>query len=128
MQCFAPQVYIHLLSHANILVGDHTLSAGEHALKEIVKEEGDDYFVFLLSDANLAAYGITSKSLATILLSDKRVNSYAIFIGGEEDAGWLLKHMPIGHGHVCMDTARLPRIFKEIFAQSLIREKNHAKL
>lgn len=33
--------------------GDNSLEAAKLAVKEVVAEEGDDYFVFLLSDANL---------------------------------------------------------------------------
>jgi hypothetical protein len=38
--------------------GDNTLEATEKAIKDITKEEGDDYFVIVLSDANLRRYGI----------------------------------------------------------------------
>lgn len=66
--------------------GDHTLLAAEKAIKEVrkktisdyaltfltvfllllqvVKEEADDYFVFLVSDANLGRYDITPEDLS----------------------------------------------------------------
>ena len=52
---------------------------------------------------------------------DPRVNAYAIFIAGESNAESLIKSLPIGHGYVCQDTAQLPKIFKEIFTSSLLR-------
>ena len=36
-----------------------------------MQEEGDDYFVFLLSDANLAQYGVSAHTLAAALLGDE---------------------------------------------------------
>ena len=38
--------------------GDNTLAALSVARQSIVKEEADDYFVFLVSDANLDRYDI----------------------------------------------------------------------
>ena len=43
--------------------------------------------VFLFSDANLSQYGITVQSMAAALLGNPAVNSYAIFIAGEAEAG-----------------------------------------
>ena len=103
--------------------GDHTLAAAAHAIAEVVKAEADDYFVFVLSDANLGGYGITGESLAQVLLADKRVSTYAIFIAGEAQALPLTKMLPLGHGHVCTDTAQLPRIFKTIFSEALVKAR-----
>jgi len=102
--------------------GDHTLAATHHAIQEVLAEQGDDYFVFVLSDANLGFYGINDKTLASVMLSDKRVNTYAIFIAGEKNATNLTRSLPLGHGYVCLDTSKLPKIFKEIFATALARE------
>ena len=102
--------------------GDHTLAAAHHAILDVTSKEADDYFVFVLSDANLQSYGITEKSLSAILFSDKRVNTFAIFIAGEQTAQFLTSNIPIGHGHVCMDTSSLPHIFKEVFQQSVLNK------
>jgi hypothetical protein len=56
----------------------------------------------MLSDANLAMYGISPKSLATALMSDPMVNSYAIFIAGEAAAEALKREMPVGHARTCL--------------------------
>ena len=55
----------------------------------------------MLSDANLAMYGVSPKSLATALMSDPMVNSYAIFIAGEAAAEALKQEMPVGHARTC---------------------------
>ena len=98
-----------MYAHANYCMsGDHTLAAACHAVEAVVQEEGDDYFVFLLSDANLAQYGVSATTLAAALLSDERVNSYAIFIASEAEAETLRRAMPVGHAHLCLDTTTLP--------------------
>ena len=58
--------------------GDNTLSAGSKAVGAVTAEQGEDYFVFLISDANLAAYGVSSEMLATALMQDARVHSYIV--------------------------------------------------
>lgn len=63
--------------------GDHTLAAAQHAISELVKQDADDYFCFILSDANLGAYGVSAESLSSVLLAEPKVNTYAIFIAGE---------------------------------------------
>ena len=117
------EVIRHIYSHANFAMsGDHTLAAAMSAVEQVTKEDADDYFVFLLSDANLSQYGVSAQNMAAALLGDQRVNSYAIFIAGEEEAEAIRRAMPAGHAHVCLDTAALPAIFKEIFAHSLLKE------
>lgn len=46
------------------LSGDNTLGAASHAIKTIVQDEADDYFVVVLSDANIAQYNIKPKDIA----------------------------------------------------------------
>ena len=61
--------------------GDHTLEGTDLAIKRITAEEADDYFVVVLSDANLERYGIPAEAFGKALTSDPRVNAFAIFIG-----------------------------------------------
>jgi hypothetical protein len=100
--------------------GDHTLAAAAHAISDVVKVEADDYLVFVLSDANLGAYGITPTALSQVLLADARVRTFAIFIAAESQAAPLTRQMPVGHGFVCTDTAMLPRVFKQIMQQNAL--------
>lgn len=60
--------------------GDNTLSATSHAIKEVAEHEADDYFVFVVSDANTGRYDITPEALNKAMTVNPRVNSYAIFI------------------------------------------------
>lgn len=46
----AHAMYAHSLGCAS---GDNTVAAAKKAVAAVTSEEGDDYFVFLLSDANL---------------------------------------------------------------------------
>lgn len=61
--------------------GDHTLEGTDLAITRITAEEADDYFVVVLSDANLERYGIPAEAFGKVLTSDPRVNAFAIFIG-----------------------------------------------
>lgn len=65
--------------------GDYTLEATEASIKELVREEADEHFVIVLSDANLERYGICPEHFAQVLTSDPQVNAFAIFIGSLGD-------------------------------------------
>nr|XP_027784510.1 von Willebrand factor A domain-containing protein 8 [Marmota flaviventris] len=101
--------------------GDHTLMGTEHAIKEIVKEEADEYFVIVLSDANLSRYGIKPATFAQILTSDPQVNAFAIFIGSLGDqATRLQKTLPAGRSFIAMDTKDIPQILQQIFTSTML--------
>uniref|UniRef100_A0A2A4JAX2 von Willebrand factor A domain-containing protein 8 n=1 Tax=Heliothis virescens TaxID=7102 RepID=A0A2A4JAX2_HELVI len=102
--------------------GDNTLPAAEHAISSIAAEDADEAIVLILSDANLRRYGIRPEDLGTILTSDHRVQAHVIFIGSlGDEANALLRRLPAGHAHVCMDVAALPQIMQQIFASSLLQ-------
>lgn len=65
--------------------GDYTLEGTEYAMKELVREEADEHFVIVLSDANLERYGISPDRFARTLTSNPQVNAFAIFIGSLGD-------------------------------------------
>lgn len=95
--------------------GDSSLLAAQMAIKASVKEKGDDYLVFLFSDANLGRYGISPDHMTQALTSRKDVQGHAIFLAEESAAEWLTKEMPLGRGYVAMEMSDLPKIVKEIF-------------
>ncbi|CAH0398204.1 unnamed protein product [Chilo suppressalis] len=102
--------------------GDNTLPAAKHAISTLASEDADEAIVLILSDANLRRYGIHPKELGTILTSDHRVQAHVIFIGSlGDEATSLLRQLPVGHAHVCMDVASLPHIMQQIFASSLLQ-------
>lgn len=71
--------------------GDYTLEGTEHAVKELVREEADEHFVIVLSDANLERYGISPDRFAQALTSNSQVHAFAIFIGslGDQAERWV---------------------------------------
>ena len=84
---FLPLVHFQTLhAHSQFCIsGDNTLEATEHAIKTITEVEADEHFVIVLSDANLARYGISPKHLSDALTADEDVNAYVIFIGSLGD-------------------------------------------
>merc|ERR1711934_355287 len=103
--------------------GDCTLEAAYLSTKSVAEVEADDYFVFLVSDANLRRYGIQPPELAKALTQDPKVHAHAFFIASLGDEALLLaKEMPLGIAHVCLDPARLPATFKQIFTASMFKD------
>lgn len=73
-------------AHAQFCMsGDYTLEGTETSIKELAREEADEHFVVVLSDANLERYGIRPERFAHVLTSDPQVNAFAIFIGSLGD-------------------------------------------
>lgn len=65
--------------------GDYTLEAADASIRALAREEADEHFVVVLSDANLERYGIRPERFARVLTSDPQVNAFAIFIGSLGD-------------------------------------------
>ena len=100
--------------------GDNTLASSIRAVREVRNFEADDYFVFLISDANLEIYGVTPEVLADALMNDAKVNAYAIFIAEPEIASAMSKRMPNGRAHVCNNNLEMPMLFKGIFSRAML--------
>ncbi|XP_026074296.1 von Willebrand factor A domain-containing protein 8 [Carassius auratus] len=101
--------------------GDYTLEGTEHAVKELAREEADEHFVIVLSDANLERYGISPDRFARALTSNPQVNAFAIFIGSLGDqADRLQKTLPAGRSFVAMDTKQIPQILQQIFTSTML--------
>uniref|UniRef100_A0AAG5DY10 von Willebrand factor A domain-containing protein 8 n=1 Tax=Anopheles atroparvus TaxID=41427 RepID=A0AAG5DY10_ANOAO len=103
--------------------GDHTLAATERAVDELAREDCDEAIVVVLSDANLARYGITPRALnAALVRQAPRVQAYVIFIGSlGDEARVIADTMAAGKAFVCMDLDQLPQIMRQIFAASLLQ-------
>ncbi|XP_023290706.1 von Willebrand factor A domain-containing protein 8 [Orussus abietinus] len=116
------QVVKTMHAHSQFCIsGDYTLEATQYAISSLAKEDSDESIVVVLSDANLARYGIRPERFSSILTSNKDVNAYAIFIGSLGDqAARLTKKMPSGRAFVCMDLRDIPRILQQIFAASVL--------
>ncbi|KAK2514328.1 Vwa8 [Columba guinea] len=109
-------------AHAQFCMsGDHTLEGTEHAIREIAKEEADEYFVIVLSDANLERYGIQPSRFAQVLTTNAQVNAFAIFIGSLGDqADRLQRTLPAGRSFIAMDTKEIPQILQQIFTSTML--------
>ncbi|KAM8820841.1 von Willebrand factor A domain-containing protein 8 [Eudromia elegans] len=101
--------------------GDHTLEGTEHAVRDVVKDEADEYFVIVLSDANLERYGILPARFAQALTTNSQVNAFAIFIGSLGDqADRLQRTLPAGRSFIAMDTKQIPQILQQIFTSTML--------
>ncbi|XP_072301028.1 von Willebrand factor A domain-containing protein 8 [Eucyclogobius newberryi] len=111
-----------MLAHAQFCMsGDYTLEGTEASIKELSKEEADEHFVVVLSDANLERYGIQPERFSSVLTSDPQVNAFAIFIGSLGDqAERLQKTLPAGRSFVAMDTKQIPQILQQIFTSTML--------
>ena len=97
--------------------GDNTLEATKLAIKEIVKENCDDYLVVVISDANLSRYGIEPSTFGAILDSDPKVSAIALFIGSlGQEANMITKQLPSGKSFVVSQTRHIPQYMQEIFS------------
>ncbi|RNF05748.1 putative heat shock protein HslVU, ATPase subunit HslU [Trypanosoma rangeli] len=96
--------------------GDNTVEAMRQSVDLVTAEKGDAYLVFVISDANLARYGISPRELGAIMRSHREVQMFCIFIAtlGEQAENLQAEMLP-GHGFECFDTQALPHILKQIF-------------
>lgn len=112
---------------AYCISGDNTVQGIQKAIQAIVKDEADDYFVIVLSDANLHQYNISTTSIANgicnslALSMDSRVNSHIVFIGNISDQADRFANDLPRHAYVCLDVKSLPRILKSIFIASMLK-------
>jgi len=97
------------------------MSAASYAMKEIIKEEGDDYFVVILSDANIAQYNIRPPDLTRILKSDERITASMIFIGTLQNQADVLKKEMGSIAHIFLNNKDLPKIMKSLFLSSMLK-------
>eukprot|EP01119_Soliformovum_irregulare_P011942 TRINITY_DN3062_c0_g1_i3.p1 TRINITY_DN3062_c0_g1~~TRINITY_DN3062_c0_g1_i3.p1 ORF type:complete len:1359 (+),score=391.60 TRINITY_DN3062_c0_g1_i3:331-4077(+) len=101
--------------------GDYTLEATSQAIDDVAEMEGDQHFVFTLSDANLERYGISPKRLGSILSKKENVEAFIIFIASfGDEAKQITEDLPPGRGIVCPNTADLPNVFKKLFSRVAI--------
>eukprot|EP01062_Namystynia_karyoxenos_P006370 TRINITY_DN1222_c0_g1_i1.p1 TRINITY_DN1222_c0_g1~~TRINITY_DN1222_c0_g1_i1.p1 ORF type:complete len:1879 (+),score=516.05 TRINITY_DN1222_c0_g1_i1:79-5637(+) len=112
-----------MYSHAShCMSGDNTLAATLRAIREVAQDEADDHFVFVVSDANLAQYGVHPTVFAKALQEDPRVNACAFFIANPEEAEEVRRACPPGRVFTVLDTRQIPIIFQRIFAAALLRD------
>jgi von Willebrand factor A domain-containing protein 8 len=123
--------------------GDHTLEAMEQAMMDVVtatsglddddeydmdgsSDKEDERIVIAISDANLQRYGIHPRELGKIMqhqqgtTTSSVVKAYCIFIASfGKEAQDIQQALPVGRGHVCMQTSDLPRIVRQILTMHI---------
>lgn len=99
------------------------IEATKDAVKEMARlENADERFVFVISDANLQRYGISPEHLGQVLVSEKNVQAYIIFIASlHQQAARLRAGVPPGHAFICQETSQLPLTFKQIFTSHVVK-------
>lgn len=103
--------------------GDHTLESISLSVDLLTREEADDYYLFVVSDANLQQYNITPQSISKALIKNEKVHAFVIFIASfDEEADKLKKMLPVGKAHICLDQSKLPIVFKQIFTQQMLEQ------
>uniref|UniRef100_A0A7S4QLC2 VWFA domain-containing protein n=1 Tax=Alexandrium monilatum TaxID=311494 RepID=A0A7S4QLC2_9DINO len=114
-----------MVSHArHAPSGDGTLSATEWAVKEVRKREGDEYFVFVISDCELNRHDISPPEWNKLLMADPQVNAYAIIISmSSAETKMFLDGIDKGHGFACQERDELAGIFKKVFQETLDKDK-----
>jgi hypothetical protein len=111
-----------MLAHSQFCFsGDHTLEATQAAVQSLKEEtDCDEKIVVVLSDANLDRYRIPPHVLGEYLTSEPDVSAYIVMIGSLGDqAQQLQQALPAGRSYMCMDTADLPRILRQIFVSAM---------
>eukprot|EP00040_Diaphanoeca_grandis_P037065 m.239589 g.239589 ORF g.239589 m.239589 type:complete len:1870 (-) comp33748_c0_seq3:356-5965(-) len=105
------------------LSGDHTLEATASAIETLSKrDDADERYVIVLSDANLDRYGIHPRHLGNALVKENNTKAFCIMIGSLGDQATRLKeNLPAGRGFVCMDMEELPKILKRIFTDVMLK-------
>jgi hypothetical protein len=116
------QILQQMYAHAQYCwSGDNTVEAIERATRDVVKEEGSEYFVIVLSDANFHRYRIQPAAVAAAMTADQRVRTYCIFIASMwNEAQGFTSQLPPGQAFVCLDTKDLPNILKQILLSAHI--------
>uniref|UniRef100_A0A8C4QM44 VWFA domain-containing protein n=2 Tax=Eptatretus burgeri TaxID=7764 RepID=A0A8C4QM44_EPTBU len=103
--------------------GDSTLPALHHAMSALAheSEHWDERLVLLLSDANLARYGVPPEALANALTAEPTVYAAVLFLGSLGDQAQRLKRvLPAGQSYIAMDTKHIPGILQEIFSSAML--------
>ena len=122
-----------MIAHSQYcMAGDHTLEAMEQAIQDVQDTDDDDDssspIVIAISDANLERYGIHPRELGRIMdtasysssSQAKQVKAHCIFIASfGREAEQIKRELPVGRGHVCMETSDLPRIVRNILTGAL---------
>lgn len=133
------QILQTMVAHSQYCMsGDFTLEAMRKAVDEVSRKMEDNSScthavddgkkenngtVICLSDANLARYGIDPRRLGNIIESgaQRGVKAYIVFIASlGDEAEAITRALPVGSGHICMETNELPKAVREILTSGVL--------
>ena len=116
------QVLEQMVAHSQFcLSGDHTCAALDLAIQKAAadKDEHEEAFVFLISDANFERYGITPKKIASILEKEPKVHAHLILLASFGSEAQEIKQMLQDKVSICMTTNELPKVFESLLGASI---------
>merc|ERR1719253_1486770 len=67
--------------------GDHTVDGTVMGIQDVKSKTADEYFVFVLSDADLERYGIKPADWSKVLSADPEVHAIAILLANTNQEG-----------------------------------------
>jgi hypothetical protein len=119
------------------LSGDNTLKATEQAIERAVADAGagasnsgggegvtTENYIVVVSDANFARYGISPQRLSAVMTRHQHSATppavHFVFLASMDgEAQHIVRELPVGHGHVCLQTQDLPNILKDILSGAM---------
>ena len=111
-----------MVAHSQFcLSGDHTCAALDLAIQKAAadKDEHEEAFVFLISDANFERYGITPKKIASILEKEPKIHAHLILLASFGSEAQEIKQMLQDKVSICMTTNELPKVFESLLGASI---------
>lgn len=110
------------------LSGDNTLKATEAAIDRMTHDQNMDSstenYVIVVSDANFSRYNISPERFGEIMTKDARIapGVHLILLASfDNEAQRIVKKLPVGQGHVCLNTLDLPLVMRDILSNALSR-------
>lgn len=114
-----------MVAHSQFcLSGDHTCAALDIAVQEaaLAKNENNETFVFLISDANFERYGIAPKTIAGIMdKGSEKVNAHLILLASFGSEAQEIKEKLGDKVSICMSTGDLPKVFEQLLSSSMAK-------
>ena len=108
------------------LSGDNTLKATDAAIDRMVHDKDMDNstenYVIVVSDANFSRYNISPQRFGDIMTKDARIapGVHLIMLASfDDEAQTIVKKLPVGQGHVCLNTSDLPVVLRDILSSAL---------
>ena len=119
-----------MVAHAQYCMsGDNTLKATESAIERSLMDiqthashDSIEYYTIIISDANFQRYSISPNTLASIMTKYSNISNgiHMILLASmDNEASYIIKELPVGHGHVCLHTSDLPNILKDILTSAI---------